>query len=191
MAAEDDALSESADTAKEIADTLTLSASAFSRVLRKGIRDAAVEGKGLDTVLRNAALNLSSAALTAGLRPLTNLFGAGLNGIVGSIAGGFTGGLSGAVKAVPFADGGVIGAPTTFGLGGGRVGLMGEAGREAVLPLARGPDGRLGVGVEGGTAGGVNVTVNVSTPDAESFRRSEAQMTAMLARAVSRGRRGL
>jgi hypothetical protein len=35
------------------------------------------------------------------------------------------------------------------------------------------------------------VTVNVSTPDAESFRRSEAQVSAALARAVSRGQRGM
>lgn len=188
---DDEALSGSTDAAKEIADTLTLSASAFSRVLRKGLRDAVVEGKGLESVLRSAALSLSGAALTAGLKPLTGLIGQGINGIVGGLAGGLTSGLAGATKAVPFADGGVIGAPTTFGLGGGRVGLMGEAGREAILPLARGPDGRLGVGVEGGSGGGVNVTVNIATPDAESFRRSEAQMTAMLARAVARGRRGL
>lgn len=35
------------------------------------------------------------------------------------------------------------------------------------------------------------VTVNIATPDAESFRRSEAQVSAALARVVSRGRRGL
>jgi hypothetical protein len=35
------------------------------------------------------------------------------------------------------------------------------------------------------------VTFNVTTPDAQSFSKSEAQVTAMLARAVGRGRRGL
>jgi hypothetical protein len=40
-------------------------------------------------------------------------------------------------------------------------------------------------------AGGVSVTLHVTTPDAEGFRRSEAQVSAMLARAVGRGRRGL
>jgi len=35
----------------------------------------------------------------------------------------------------------------------------------------------------------VAVTVNVATPDAESFRRSEAQVAAALARAVARGGR--
>jgi len=58
-----------------------------------------------------------------------------------------------------------------------------------VLPLARGSDGRLGVASQ--AARPVIVTVNVTTPDADSFRKSEAQVTAMLARAVGRGRRGL
>jgi hypothetical protein len=35
----------------------------------------------------------------------------------------------------------------------------------------------------------INLTLNISTPDAESFRRSEAQVTATLARAVQRGQR--
>jgi hypothetical protein len=37
----------------------------------------------------------------------------------------------------------------------------------------------------------VNVTFNVTTPDAESFRRSEGQIAAMLSRAVGRGSRNL
>ncbi|TXN19956.1 phage tail tape measure protein, partial [Methylobacterium sp. WL19] len=44
--------------------------------------------------------------------------------------------------------------------------------------------------VAGGAAGQpVSVTVHIATPDAESFRRSEAQVAAALARAVARGRR--
>ena len=35
------------------------------------------------------------------------------------------------------------------------------------------------------------VTLNVSTPDAASFRRSEGQLAAMLARTAARGRRSL
>ena len=56
---------------------------------------------------------------------------------------------------VPFADGGVVSRPTLFPLAGGRAGLMGEAGPEAILPLRRTPDGRLGVAASGddGTAG--------------------------------------
>ena len=68
---------------------------------------------------------------------------------------------------------------------------MGEAGSEAVMPLARGPDGRLGVSAAGAGPRPVQVTVNIATPDADSFRRSETQVAAALARAVARGQRGL
>ena len=44
---------------------------------------------------------------------------------------------------------------------------MGEAGTEAVMPLARGPDGRLGVSAAGAGARPVQVTVNIATPDAD------------------------
>ncbi len=77
----------------------------------------------------------------------------------------------------------------TFPLGGRR-GLAGEAGPEAILPLARGRDGRLGVRAGGG-AQALNVTFNVTTQDAQSFRRSEGQIAAMLSRVVGRGQRNL
>jgi hypothetical protein len=57
------------------------------------------------------------------------------------------------------------------------------------MPLARTPDGRLGVAASGGIGG--SVTVNIQTPDADSFRRSETYLTGLIARAVSRGQRGL
>jgi phage-related minor tail protein len=91
---------------------------------------------------------------------------------------------------VPFARGGVISAPHAFPLGGGRTGIAGEAGPEAILPLARGPDGRLGVSASG-SAGPANITINIATPDIESFRRSETQVAAQLARAVALGQRNL
>jgi tape measure domain-containing protein len=47
---------------------------------------------------------------------------------------------------VPFAKGGIVGSPTIFPLANG-TGLMGEAGPEAIMPLKRGPSGRLGVEV--------------------------------------------
>jgi len=60
----------------------------------------------------------------------------------------------------PFAMGGVVNKPTLFKYadgGTGRFGLMGEAGPEAIIPLKRGRDGRLGVAGGGQTS----VTVNV------------------------------
>ena len=58
------------------------------------------------------------------------------------------------------------------------------------MPLARGPDGRLGVKAESG-GNARPIIFNVTTPDAESFRRSETQVAAMLARAVQLGQRNL
>lgn len=58
-----------------------------------------------------------------------------------------------------FARGGIIDKPTVFPFANG-IGLMGEAGPEAIMPLRRGRDGRLGVEAANG-GGGVNVTVNV------------------------------
>lgn len=40
------------------------------------------------------------------------------------------------------------------------------------------------------SASGVPIVFNITTPDADSFRRSEGQITGMLARAVGRGQRG-
>lgn len=57
-----------------------------------------------------------------------------------------------------FARGGIVDRPTLFPFANG-TGLMGEAGPEAIMPLRRGRDGRLGVQSAGG--GAVNVTVNV------------------------------
>ena len=90
----------------------------------------------------------------------------------------------------PFADGGIVASPTYFGAGSS-LGLMGERGAEAIMPLARGPNGQLGVVANGAAGRATHVTVNIQTPDVEGFRRSETQVAAALARAVARGRRGL
>jgi phage-related minor tail protein len=141
----------------------------------------------LEAVLSGLALRLSGMALDRALAPVSNAIG----GLIGSLFGAFglaAGGVVAGGRVQPFADGGVIATPTYFPLQRG-LGLAGEAGAEAVLPLARGSDGRLGVRSSGGS--GLSVTFNVTTPDADSFRKSEAQVTAMLARTVMRGRRGM
>lgn len=56
---------------------------------------------------------------------------------------------------VPFAQGGIVRRPTAFTFGGGRLGVMGEAGPEAIMPLGRDSMGRLGV-----RGGGVTVNVH-------------------------------
>jgi lambda family phage tail tape measure protein len=60
-----------------------------------------------------------------------------------------------------FASGGVVNRPTMFRHGGG-LGVMGEAGPEAIMPLRRLGNGRLGVETTGSGGGTQNVVVNVS-----------------------------
>ena len=51
-------------------------------------------------------------------------------------------------KILPFASGHVVNTPTIFPMAEGNIGLMGEAGPEAIMPLARGAGGQLGVRAE-------------------------------------------
>ena len=52
---------------------------------------------------------------------------------------------------------------------------MGEAGPEAIMPLARGPDGKLGVRNSGGGRA-VNVVMNITTPDVQGFAAARARL---------------
>jgi lambda family phage tail tape measure protein len=158
----------------------------FGRELTGALKSAAVSGKSLEDVLKQIGLGLAGMALSQGLKPLQSLTSSLLSGLLGGLGSALhfaNGGVPGRV--VPFASGGVVSTPTYFPLAKG-LGLAGEAGAEAILPLRRSADGKLGVAAAGGAAP-VNVVFNVTAADAASFRKSEAQITGMLARAVSRG----
>jgi len=179
----------SADTAALEASLARLRGEAdrFATAITGAFRSAAEGGKTFDAILSGLALRLSAIAFDRALAPLSTAIGGGLDRLF-SAFGLKEGGVVGAGRVKPFARGGILDSPVMFPLARG-LGLAGEAGAEAVLPLARGADGRLGV-----TAGGdrpIVVNLSVATRDADSFRKSEAQVTAMLARAVGRGRRGL
>jgi phage-related minor tail protein len=176
---------------------LNASAASFGSTLSSAFARGAVEGRRFEDVLRSIGLRLSQSLLKSAFKPLeqgvSGLLSEGLKAILGGLgSGGASAGaplqLMGSVR--PFADGGVVGQPTYFGMGR-NLGLMGEAGAEAILPLARGPDGKLGVSAAGQGAAPVSITVNIAAADLESFRRSEGQISAAMARAVSRGRRTL
>lgn len=89
--------------------------------------------------------------------------------ITGPIAGAISSGIKGLFTPnahgnvfsdgmiIPHAKGGVVTRPTLFPMARG-MGLMGEAGAEAVMPLRRMPGGDLGVAA---TGGGNNVEINV------------------------------
>lgn len=160
-------------------------ADSFGTRLVTSMASAVVHGRKLSDVFKGLGMSLANQALTAALRPLGNMVGNLLGGLMPSAKGN----VLAQGRIMPFAEGGIVNSPVLFPLKGG-TGLMGEAGPEAIMPLARGADGKLGVRMGGGDAGR-GVTVNISTPDVEGFRQSQGQVAAMIARAVQRGQRNL
>ncbi|WP_339069621.1 phage tail tape measure protein [Pseudomonas idahonensis] len=99
-----------------------------------------------------------------------------------------------------FKDGGaftnsVVSKPTAFGMVGGQAGVMGEAGPEAIVPLARTSGGQLGIRAVGGGGGGVSISLNMPIVlseqeagrpdgaefDAELFQRNMESRTRQIA----------
>lgn len=167
---------------KTLLDQINASGAAVTKTLASGFASATASGKSFNDALASAALSLAKLALKSGTQSLTQ-------GLVNGLGSLFGGAFGGDTPIAPFADGGVVASPTFFG-NGSSVGLMGERGAEAILPLARGPNGQLGVAAQGGRSA-VAVTVNIAAQDVNSFRQSEAQITGALARAVARGQRNL
>lgn len=102
-----------------------------------------------------------------------------------------------------FANGGaftnnIVSTPTAFGMAGGRAGVMGESGPEAIMPLTRTSSGKLGVLAAGGGSGtaiSINAPVTVVTQDRGSegmqidqqalSRNLQSQMQAVAEKAVA------
>jgi len=83
-------------------------------------------------------------------------------------------------RVIPFASGGLVSSPTMFPMAEG-MGLMGEAGPEAIMPLQRGADGKLGVRAAGGGQGGVvihqTITIDARGADPAVDQKIRAAMT--------------
>jgi phage-related minor tail protein len=163
----------------------------MSRGLRRAFDGVVLDGMKLSDALTTMAQSMISTAYSAAVKPVTDHVGGLLAQGVGSLMEGILPFEKGAGfaqgRVMPFARGGVVGGPTYFAMRGA-TGLMGEAGPEAIMPLTRGPDGSLGVRAQGGGAP-VSVVMNIQTPDAESFRRSQSQIAAQVSRALGRAQR--
>jgi phage-related minor tail protein len=176
-------------------------ARSLSRSLGSSLRSAfeglVFDGSRASDVLRDVGRSLASSVFSGALQPIQaavgqgvqNLIGGGLSSLLGGLLPFAGGGIVGSGRLRAFAGGGVVDGPTLFPMRGG-LGLMGEAGPEAIMPLARGSDGRLGIRGAGGGAP-VYISMQVTTPDADGFRRSQSQIAANLARALRRGQRNL
>lgn len=105
------------------------------------------------------------------------------NSILGFLGMANGGAFLGGQNLTKYASGGVVTAPTNF-LHSGGVGLMGEAGPEAIMPLKRGSDGKLGVSVDSSQSQG-NVVVqqnfNISANGDDTVKRIIQQQTPKIA----------
>jgi len=190
------------DSARNIAgQTNALFGNAFSS-MEDAVVNFAMTGKGsfsdfTKSVLADMARIATRTAASEGLSALFGLaasaagsyFGGASS--AGSTQAGYSGDLSGFTPGSIQAKGGawsggvqmfangaaftnsVVSKPTAFGMAGGGIGIMGEAGEEAIMPLTRTAGGQLGVravtGGGGGSGGNVYnfpVAVSVQTSGA-------------------------
>lgn len=170
-------------TSREVG-TLSLG---LERGLGRAIDGLVLDGGKLSDALKTIGRSLADTVYGIAMKPVESALAGGLGGLIGgSLLGGVT----------PFAKGGafaggreVATGPMGFPLRGG-AGLMGEAGPEAIVPLQRGTDGKLGIAASGGSGGGpVSVTFNIQTPDVAGFQRSQSQIAAQMSRVLARGDR--
>lgn len=162
----------------------------LSRGLRKAFDGLVFDGASLSDALDSVAKSMMNTTFNAAMRPITDHVGGFLASGVGGLMQGLLPFADGAPfsqgRVMPFASGGVVSSATPFGMRGG-MGVMGEAGPEAIMPLARGPDGKLGV--RGSGSSSPTIVMNITTPDVQGFARSQNQIAAQMSRALGRGNR--
>lgn len=138
----------------------------------------------LEPMAKSLKAALSGASGGAGGGFLGGMPGGGFGSDLFSLAGGESGMFFAKGGLIPYAAGGIVSRPTVFPMANG-MGLMGEAGPEAVVPLKRTASGDLGI--QGGAGGNV-INVNISAVDGQSFyelcRRNPAAITDPIERAL-------
>lgn len=160
--------------------------------LRRAFDGLVFDGMKLSDALKQVAQTMADTVYNVAMKPVQQAAGGAvaetLNSVLSAIMPFAQGGAFAQGRVMPFAKGGVVAQATPFAMRGA-TGLMGEAGPEAIMPLARGADGRLGVQTSGGSARPVTVVMNIQTPDVQGFQRSQSQIAAGAMRALQRGQR--
>lgn len=145
----------------------------YTRTIFDGLMNGAKAGKSFAESLKDVALQIAEMTIKlAILEPLTKSLGKSFANAFPSFnpttlndSGGWLTSVTSALggSGLPFAKGDVFNSPLSF-TSGGMQGQMAEAGPEAVMPLSRGPDGSLGVRMNGGNAAQApaNVTINIA-----------------------------
>ncbi len=124
------------------------------------------EGRKLDDVLKKVGQSLASMAVQSAGKGLLGTLASTLGSTLASTAGSL-------------ADSSGLAAPQAL------------AGLDLVASAAPSPLMAAASAPVAPAIRAAPVSITIQTPDAESFRRSEAQVTAAIARAVQRGQRGL
>lgn len=190
---------EAMDWGKGLGSALTSALRSAEDAIASFVAGGKIDFKALaDSILADIT---RIAVRSAVLGPLTNALGAGGGGLLGGL---FDGG--GGLFAGIFHQGGVAGGPAQQRLvpalafagaprvhGGGFAGLRADEVpailQRGEMVLSRSQLAAIGAARE--TRPAVNVVMNISTPDAGSFRASQGQIAADLARAMERARRNL
>lgn len=151
---------------------------------------------GLVNALRNGGsafdmfANIATTALQkildkmlemAVVSPLLNAFSGDIGGSLLSFFGFKNGAAFKNGNVIPFASGGVVNKPTLFPMANGGTGLMGEAGAEAVMPLKRMSNGKLGVEADGQGGQVVNI-YNYSGANVETRKKDDNSVDVFIRR---------
>lgn len=180
-----DGLAKVGEFGKSVLSTLSSGfADMFKGLLRgtTSVTDALSQLLGkLGDLFIDQAFNMLFGGLSGGLGG----GGGGLFGWLGGLFGFANGGVFNGGHVQAFARGGIVNGPTLFPMANG-AGLMGEAGPEAIMPLRRGADGRLGVAANS-NGGSMHVSVGVTVDDEgklQAYVRSVSRQEAQSAAAV-------
>ena len=163
------------------------------KTLQESMADVVVKGiKGMEDALVNFVMTgklnfrnlansiISDMARIAIQQTITKPFGNFLENLFENANGNaFVDG-----KVQKYAYGGVVNRPTLFPMANGGVGLMGEAGAEAILPLRRASNGKLGVQSTGGGVGNIVVNVDASGSSVEGSEQGGKELGRAFAVAI-------